>query len=974
MLGDPAGVNGKEDCLSRAGWGIQDDSFCPVPVCFKLAWFRVSLKMDGMTAKKERLASGFQKIDADLQALMKAFQEVLVESGDQAVAAALPWVGKKKASAQRLTKDRLQAYSISFQLLNMVEENASNQARRDAERKHGLRSESGLWAWYFARLQEEGRKPEDIAAGFPQVVVEPVLTAHPTEAKRITVMEQHRELYLLLVERENLMYTPSERATQEDRIKAVLERLWRTGEILLEKPSVGLERASQIHYLRNVFPSALAQVDQHLIASWKAMGWPVGDLPHPLEWPLLRFGTWVGGDRDGHPLVTPAVTRETFAELRRHALSMIREALEILRGKLSLSSLLQDPGPEFRHRLSLALAQAGAPGELFVQRNFNEPWRQFVSIMLHRLPSATPDPTVPLETGIYATAEELLQDLNTLRKGLLAIDAHRIIRMDVDPVLRQVATFGFHLASLDVRQNSGYHDRAMDQILAAAGMAERDFSSWPEGKKRRFLEEQLETAQPLLSWAEKPGEEATGAVGALRELARFWQQHGEDGIGSIILSMTRSTADLLTVYFLAREAGLLRTLDTGIICLVPVVPLLETLDDLERGPKILEGFLAHPITRQSLRWRAARMIRRRAERGVEPLPDKAQWPTQQVMIGYSDSNKDSGILASQWGLYQAQEALVKTAARQHVRLTFFHGRGGTVSRGAGPTHRFLEALPQGTVQGQLRVTEQGETIGQKYANRFTASYHLNLLLSGAVYHTLREKGGTAKAEKAFSARLARLSRARYRDLWEKDGFITFYAHATPLDVLERSRIGSRPARRSGARTLEDLRAIPWVFSWSQARFFIPGWYGVGSAYAALDPKEQEKLRDTVRSSRFLRYVLTNIETALISADPTLMTAYAELVPVTFLKETFMAEISAEYERTAFALHDLLPHSWTVRRPRLAKTFLPRAEALRPLHLHQVQLLREWRALTDRESPEAEGLLDELLLTVNAIASGLRTTG
>lgn len=925
-----------------------------------------------MKRTKHRLETGFQKIDVDLKALMGAFRKVLCDIGDHQVAAQLPWLEKRPTLVQRFNKDLLQAYSISFQLLNMAEENASNQARRDSERRGGLAAENGLWAAYFVRLQEQGFTPEAIAAGFSSIVVEPVLTAHPTEAKRITVMEQHRELYLHLVERENLMYTPAEREVQEERIEAVLERLWRTGEILMEKPSVALERASQIHYLRNVFPAALGQVDDSLRASWRSMGWSFQDLPHPRHWPTLRFGTWVGGDRDGHPFVTPEVTRETLQELRQHALAIVREGLTRLRGKLSISALLQDAGEVFNRAVDQLLGELGAVGDSFRQRNPNEPWRQFVSALLHKLPDQGEN---PIHRQYYSTASELEADLNLLRQALLEIGAERVVRVDLDPVIRLVATFGFHLASLDIRQNSDYHDRAIGQILEAAGMSDARYREWDEARKIAFLEDQLRTPQPLLSWTEKPGDEANGALGAFREIAHHWQYYGADGIGAIILSMTRSVADLLGVYFLAREAGLIRSLEDGLICVVPVVPLLETIDDLEKGPGILASFLAHPITRNSLRWRS----RRKAH---DPSPDVApasrewstQWPVQQVMIGYSDSNKDSGILASQWGLYQAQQSLAAVAAKEKVRIAFFHGRGGTVSRGAGPTHRFMEALPSGTLQGRLRLTEQGETIGQKYANRYTASYHLNLLLSGTVYHSLRQPIEASPRSLELSACLARLSRRRYRDLLEKDGFMTFYAHATPLDVLERSRIGSRPARRSGARTLDDLRAIPWVFSWSQARFFVPGWYGVGTAYDQLSATEKKDLQSAMEKSEFLRYVLTNVETALISADPAIMKGYADLVPVDVLRESIMSEIGAEYERTALALHDLLPDSWTVRRPRLAKTFLPRAEALRPLHRHQISLLREWRKITDLESAEAQSLLDELLLAVNAIASGLRTTG
>lgn len=930
----------------------------------------------------ERLASGFEKIDRDLGLLMGCFQEVLREAGAPDIADKLPWVNDPDALAgPGMNASCLQAFSIAFQLLNMVEENASNQMRRWAEREVGLISEPGLWGWYLQKLRQAGWSPEDVASLLPYTRVEPVLTAHPTEAKRVTVMEQHRELYLLLLDLENQMFTPSERLHLNARIKAVLERLWRTGETLLEKPTVALERASLLHYLGNVLPQAVLRSDLNLLTAWDEVGWQAEQIADPACWPRIRFGTWVGGDRDGHPLVTPGVTRETLRELRQQALALVARQLEQLRSKLSLSALLVNPPGQLFRSIETMAAEMGEAGGEILRRNPNEPWRQFLSLMLAKIP---PVDFCPQEQGdpnrFYHFAYELAQDLRTLRNSLLGVRARLLVRVEVDPVLRLVEVFGFHLASLDIRQNSGYHDLAVEQILTAAGVAERDYSRWSENKKIAFFQRELRSTMPLLGKAEKPGPEAEGAVGALREVARYIDLYGEEGIGSVILSMTRSTADLLAVYFLAREAGLLRAVGNSVVCLVPLVPLLETVQDLRNGPGILAEFLDHPVTRDSLAWRHRRnSLLAKKGSGRTPLSTPPNpvldHPVQQVMVGYSDSNKDSGILSSQWTLYAAQQSIVEAAASRAVRVRFFHGRGGTISRGAGPTHRFLEALPRNSIQHDFRLTEQGETIGQKYANIITASHNLELLSSGATYFSLlshREDGFADQSAETLFADLADRARNSYRALLDEDDFIHFYGAATPIDALEQSRIGSRPARRSGVRTLQDLRAIPWVFSWSQSRFFVPGWYGVGSALASLQEDHFARLCELLPKWPFLRYVMTNVEMALSSADAGLMKDYAGLVADPKIREHFLGLIIEEYHRTGDLLGQLFGSPQAERRPRLERTQRPRAQALRPIHLRQIGLLNDWRNSTDKV--ERDGLIEEIMLTINAIASGLRTTG
>jgi phosphoenolpyruvate carboxylase len=429
--------------------------------------------------------------------------------------------------------------------------------------------------------------------------------------------------------------------------------------------------------------------------------------------------------------------------------------------------------------------------------------------------------------------------------------------------------------------------------------------------------------------------------------------------------MTRRLSDLLIVYVLAREAGLTRRLPEGLVCVLPVVPLFETLDDLENAPSILQSFLEQSMTRRSLAYLA------------EPVDGKPVPQTQQVMVGYSDSNKDSGIFASQWALQKAQSKLAQLGRDAGVRIRFFHGRGGTVSRGAGPTHRFLQALPEGSLCGDIRLTEQGETIAQKFGNLPNAAFNLELLAAGVTSTALHHER-CEPAPHPLSPVLEKIARASpraYRDLLDAENFIGFYRQATPIDALEHSRIGSRPSRRTGKPSLADLRAIPWVFSWSQARFYVPGWFGAGSGLSSLSEPELEELSAHLRTWPFVHYVLTNIESSIASSDVELMQEYASLVEDAGLRDRFMRIILNEWNLTRSMMDKLRGRAMAERRPRMLKTLALRAEALRVLHLQEITLLRRWRQhRASGDEAAAEAMLPDLLLSINAIASGLRTTG
>jgi phosphoenolpyruvate carboxylase len=666
--------------------------------------------------------------------------------------------------------------------------------------------------------------------------------------------------------------------------------------------------------------------------------------------------------------VTAGVTRETLHELRLSALHLLHQQLSEIARQLSLSERLQQPPADLLRHLDTTSEHLGEVGRQAVARNPEEPWRQMLNLMLARLPLvllASELPEMRSTEQSYRQASELLYDLQLLNTSLLEVGARRLAEDIVQPVIRSVQTFGFHMATLDIRQNSRFHDLAVSQLLQAAGIADSDFPAWDEQRRLDFLEQELRSPRPFTRPDMPMGSEASAVLSCYSVLVEHIQQHGSAGLGALIVSMTRSLSDLLVVYLLAREVGLLTATPEGLACRLPVVPLFETIDDLEASPTILRAFLLHPLTRRSLALQAG-------------AADAT--PVQQVMIGYSDSNKDGGIFASLWGLYRAQEALIQVAQECGVRVRFFHGRGGTISRGAGPTHRFVKSMPRGALGGDLRLTEQGETIAQKYANRIQAAYHLELLLAGTARATLidQQSAGPPHPLEPAMDWLARQSRQVYTALLTSEGFLTFFRQTTPIDVIEQSRIGSRPSRRTGQHTLADLRAIPWVFSWGQARYYLSGWYGVGSALEALqahDAQAFDMLPQHLLTWAPLHYIISNAATSIAAVDLEIVQQYAALVTDEALRERFMSRILEEYNRTQHMIEALYGGPLAERRPNVHGLMQTRRDGLRVLHQQQLSMLRHWRTLQQSGADaDADALLPHLLLTVNALAGGLGSTG
>lgn len=887
-------------------------------------------------------------LDDRVRDIMEALREVLLSAGKNRLSDLLPWLGKgENPDSLAEAEEIAEVYSIAFQLLDMVEEQVALEARREREMELGPEAEKGLWPRVLKSLKHEGFSETEIAQAMKSVRVEPVFTAHPTEAKRPSVRERHRALYDRLLELNGSGLTKRQKDRARDEFMMALEALWNTGEIHEERPTVERELRNVLFYLREVFPETLEQIDDRLERAWRDAGFDSDTLQDVGEGPRIRFGLWIGGDRDGHPFVTAETTRDTLAELRRQAIKLYRRELANAAYQLTVTAPSHPASEALTSRIADLARELGSEGDYILSRNPDEPWRSFGYLLRARL-----------EQNESHSVDELASDLTLMKDSLEAIGAHRLAEKIVDPIMDKLEAFGFHLADLDVRQNSEFHDKAFSQILVKAGVEKGDsFASWPEDERVAFLTKELESSRPFLHPNHSAGDEADAVRDCYRVLAGHRRNRGA-GLGSLIVSMTRQLSDLLLVHLFAREAGLTEEVEGRPTCALQVVPLFETLEDLDNAAGIVDAYLSHPVTQRN--------------HEVTTDPDT---PTQQIMLGYSDSNKDGGILASQWGLRSGQEAISEVGKKHGVRFRFFHGRGGTISRGAGPTNWFMRALPHGSLSGDFRMTEQGETIAKKYAYPENAAYHLESLEACVTRSTAKHLLGEPEEDFGLDLfpRLAEASRQAYRELLEADGFMTFYRQATPIDALELTRMGSRPSRRTGGASLDDLRAIPWVFSWTQARFYLPGWFGAGTALEAIrseQPEKYQELTETIGKSTFARYVFTGVETNLFSANLELMRAYAGLVKEEDVRVRFMDLIESEHTLLRERLADLFPRSIEERRPRYAKTLAIREEPLRVLHQQQVELLREWRSGSD----DLNELPRSLIFSISAIASGLRTTG
>jgi phosphoenolpyruvate carboxylase len=898
------------------------------------------------------IESPFKKISEDRRFIIDCYTEMLSRIGESEVVDLINsnLQGVKIEEQNLSTEKTIQSLSIYFQLMTLVEENAATQYRRRLEDQDKMIAIRGSWAETFNIWKNAGISEDEMVKAISETHVIPVLTAHPTEAKRVTVIEIHRELYLLLVQKENISLSKPEQNIIREQIIHLLERWWRTGEIYLEKPDIRDERANVLHYLGKVFPVVLKNADQHLKSSWIELGLNPNKIKNPNFFPKINFGSWVGGDRDGHPFVTAAVTKETLLLHRKASLALIREELVNLVIKLSVSAITNPVPFTLSEAIDNKAKALGEIGLKAVERNHYEPWRQFVNLMIAQLDNTISENFTDSKT-YYKSSKALEEDLKLLRDVLTQYGLKGLAEELLFSVERSVKCFGFHLAKLDIRQNSAFHDKAIRQILKTIGEKDHEFDLWDEEKRVLYLNRLLENNAPITDITVSYGEEADNVLDSYRVVRQHIDQYGADGIGSFIISMTRNLSDLLVVYLLMRETHLLNSH-------MSVVPLLETIEDLHRGPQILDKFLQHPVTQSRSKKIKAK---------------------QEVMLGYSDSNKDGGTIASKWNLHKAEILLSEVGRRHKTEIYFFHGTGGTISRGGGKYHRFLESMPENTVSGTIKITVQGESVAQLFGNPMTAKYNLNALSSGVARHIIKNKNQEEIPQYPVESMefLAQKSFEHYRELIETPGFIDFYSKVTCIDVLEKSKIGSRPARRTGTRTLNDLRAIPWVFSWNLSRISLTGWYGLGEALKALKaekPEDYQLLKQAVNHWNFFKFLMIQSETNLILSNLEMMKHYADLDEDPKERDLFMNKLLGDHKNGFELIEELFEEPASIRRNGQYDNLSWRNDKLLILHQLHIKYLKQWRSLDDDEKSEKDALLNKLLSLINALSSGLKNTG
>jgi len=858
----------------------------------------------------------------------------------------------------------LEAFGIWFQLASIAEEMAGMRRRRMIERERGDDFVPGTFANVFREAAQGKIAPDEIQQMLDHAKVCPVITAHPTEAKRVTVLEIHRRVYLILLQLEAERWTPREREDFEHQLEVELDILWMTGELRIEKPTVDAEVAWGIHFFREALFEQTPVVMEKLERALKA-AYP----EHRFELPrILSYGSWIGGDRDGNPFVTNTVTRDALNAYRLAALTRMTERLRTVRNQLSIAAHSIEPDEGFLRVLENLLAEC-PNGARIRERNPGEIFRQFVACMIEKLDATTnAAQSLAIPTaGVFAyrQPDEFIDDLATLENGLVRSGCHLPAEDLVRPLRYEAMAFRFCTVSLDVRQNSGVVNSLVAKYWEkVTGRDAKEYEQTDEAARREFLQRELESLSIDGDALDARELERTDTVATFRLLREAKRDLDRKSIGSFILSMTTSVSDLLSVYLVAKMTGLCEPAAGGEVCRLRIVPLLETIDDLRRGPEILAALFDIPLVKRSL---------------------EIHGNTQEIMIGYSDSNKDGGFFASNWELYNAQEQLTQIGRDRGIRISFFHGRGGSVSRGGAPTGRAIAAQPDGSVDARMRVTEQGEVVSFKYANRGTAAYNLELLTASVFEHTLksgREEVLTLHSEHRETLdRLSAASVEAYRSLSQHPGLVDYYREASPVEELALLNIGSRPARRTGAKTLSDLRAIPWVFAWTQNRHLVPGWFGFGSALSAFrdehDGEGDSVLRQMYEQVRLFRLICDEVEKSLTLMDLEVVNAYSQLVADRSTREEVLALVMTELEKTEEMVRWMNgDQEFGARFPRHRRSLLRRKPILRQVGLEQVALLerfRERRARGEDEKTLGETLVP-LLLSINCVASGLGWTG
>jgi len=888
------------------------------------------------------------KVITERESLSAFDLEERIRSGAKARRQGEPFAGERlQADLAALPPDAARviatAFCLYFDLINLAEEQNRVRVVRQQERERSPAPVRESIAEAISLLKGEGTSPEEMAILLNELSIELVMTAHPTEAKRRTILSKMSRVagVLQLLAQPDLL--PREELALRDDLHAEVTALWLTERARTLRPTVTDEVRTGLYFVDEIFWEVLPRIYDRLDAALE------GHYPGvraSLHW--LQLASWMGGDRDGNPNVTAAVTAETLRLHRGLAVEKHRRALQDLSRRLSVSARRIPPPPSLLSWLE-SRRPLPAHATYLEQRYAREPYRLALALLADDLAQASRDDmagrllsSAPHQALI--TREDVLRPLQLIRDVM----PPALQRGAIGRLIRQVQIFGLYSAHLDLREDSSRLNAALGETLRALRI-ETDFEEADPEKRLRLLSNLLEKPLPELS--PHPGVTAqtaeTWAMFQLLDRARAI--YGSELIGSFIISMTRGADDVLTALLLARWSGCSDGLS--------IAPLFETVDDLRTAPRILESLFRLEVYRRHLETCNHHQI---------------------VMIGYSDSNKDGGYLAANWALYEAQEAIAQTCRRHGVTLTLFHGRGGTVARGGGPANRAIRAQPPGTVQGRFRLTEQGEIIAARYGNAAIAERHLEQITSAVLLASSpRLQADALQAHPAWRgimARMAEAARHAYRGLvYETPGFLEYWQAVTPLDEIKRLYIGSRPAARgAGGNSLSKIRAIPWVFSWMQSRFNIPGWFGFGSGLKMID---REQLREIYAAWPFFRALLDNTEMSLLKADMGIAELYSALDPNVERAQKMFDAIRAEYELTSEYVLEVTGHSELMENePVIQRSIQLRNPYVDPLNYLQVEILRRLRSLSDLESPEAETLREVVVLTINGIAAGLRNTG
>jgi phosphoenolpyruvate carboxylase len=837
----------------------------------------------------------------------------------------------------------VRAFSYFSHLANIAED--QNNIRQ--MRGHGAGGpRASTLSQTLSHAKTAGLSAADLRRFFGAAQVSPVLTAHPTEVRRKSTIDREMEIAGLLDRRERVQMTPEEIEASAEQLRRAVLTLWQTNLLRRTKLTVLDEVANGLSFYDYTF---LHEVPRLHCALEDRLNQEEGGTPGELA-SFLTMGSWIGGDRDGNPFVTADVMRGTLRLQSSRVMNFYLEELHVLGSELSLAAHLADVSDELR-----ALAERSPDKS---PHRSGEPYRLAVSGIYARLTATALRLEVETtrrpvgEAAPYGSVKEFKADLDVLDRSLIANNSGVIARGRLRSLRRAVDCFGFHLARLDIRQNSAVHERTVAELFDAAipGMSYLDLN---EEARVNLLLSELRSARPLSSAFVKYSEETLGELAVFRAAAEAHARFGADVIQQCIISMCKGMSDMLEVAVLLKEVGLINPSGRSA---VNIVPLFETIEDLQASSGIMDQMLSLHDYRKLVDSRG----------GI-----------QEVMLGYSDSNKDGGFVTSGWELYKAEIELVDVFERHHVRLRLFHGRGGSVGRGGGPSYDAIIAQPGGAVNGQIRITEQGEIISSKYSNPEVGRSNLEILAAATLEASLLHPRQSAPRKEYLTAmeQLSALAFKAYRGLvYETEGFADYFWGSTVITEISTLNIGSRPASRKKNREIEDLRAIPWVFSWAQCRLMLPGWYGFGSAVETWIEEHPEQgmpfLQELYREWPFFRTLLSNMDMVLAKSSIAIASRYAELVPDVKLRESIFGRIRREWHASIETLLDIMGHERLLQgNPLLERSIRNRFPYLDPLNHVQVELLKEHRA----HSPD-EQVLRGIQLTINGISAGLRNSG